>query len=142
MILTKEEINSWHLEDNLRIDEETIFNCGFYKYAHVVEHWKYYKSKYVLYKRVLFENELFLLDMRYSYYNGYAGIFITNKKTNICSPCFEEFVKAHLGRGLKFFLKHRALHYIKMVIEGEAIKKLPKSFLFDADFRRISYYKV
>ena len=140
--LTKEEINSWYLEDNTEIDEETFLKCGFYKYAHVVGNWICLMSRYIIYKRDLFENELYLLDMRYSFYIGYAGIFITNKETNICFPCFEEFGKVYLGRRLKFFFKHRALHYIKMAIVGEKIKKLPKSFVFDADFRRISYYKV
>lgn len=140
MELTKEEIASWYLSKDFQIDEKTILNCRFHKYAHVTRTICGHSYIYTIYRRILYETDQILLEMLYSFYDGYAGIFYTDKQVNKKESCFEQYGDVWLGRGFKFFLKHRALKYIDMVKKRKKIKVRYKKYLFDGDNVQISYY--
>lgn len=137
--LTKDEIISWYLPKDYKMDEKFILSIGFQRFAHVTRFTFGYREKFYIYKRVLCETEESLLDIRYCFYNGYAGIFLTTKTENKVGVCFEQFGSTWLGRGFKLFLRHRALKYIELLKANKKIKIRNNSFLFDD---RIFPYRV
>ena len=129
--LTKDEIISWYLPKDYKVDEKFILSIGFQRYAHVTRFCFGYREQFYIYRRVLYETEKSLLDIRYCIYNGYACVFLTSKTENKVGVCFEQFGNAWLGKGFKLFLRHRALKYIELLKANKDIQLLNKSILFD-----------
>ena len=139
MELTREEIASWCLSNDFSMDEKTILKLGFHKYAHVTRSYFGYPEAFNIYRRILYETDIVMLDMRYCFYDGYASLFYTNKLDKSVGLCYEQFGTA-FGRGFKLFLRHRALKYIDLVKKEHKTKLRCKLWFFDSDKIKITYF--
>ena len=138
--LTKEEIASWYLSAKTKITETMLISYGFCVYAHVVINASFLHCEFDIYNRVLFNNEDFKLDARFSAFDGYAAVFLLDKRSNVCKPTYEYFGSA-IGKDFKKFLRHRVIPAQQALQTNIPLKQLPKSWMFEGDFHKIRLYQ-
>lgn len=138
--ISREEITSWYLSSNTKIDETTFAKIGFEKFAHVEVNRKYFRSSFDIYHRPILRKNGLLLEIRYSFYQGYAGMFIIDEMKQIQYPIYENWNYFPNGRGFKLFLRHRVLKIQERMEAGVIPKRINKSWMFESDFGIITYY--
>ena len=139
--MTIEEISQWNVpkaKDTFPT-EGLILQIGFERYAHIQETApSVVEGKYYCYRKVCFENDAHILDVRYIPYSWTGGIYLTEKATNQTITLYEVWSSIPNVFKLKVLLK-RALRLQEKILRGEKIKPLTKSWIFDCDFRKVQY---
>ena len=143
MCLTKEIIASWCLSKDTKLNEELILSYGFKKHAHVVENIPpalIINSHFDIYNIILAERENYILECRYAFYNGFIGIYETDKITKKSGLINESCGDAHIAHFFKKYLLHKAIKIRDDFIAGKKFQYRNHDNMFDSELRTISYY--
>lgn len=136
----REEISSWYLSSDTKIDESTLIKVGFKKFAHIEETNCAGHFSFDVFNRPIFRKGELLLEVRYSSFNGYAGMFITNESKQLSYPVYESWNYSIDGKGFKSFIRHRVLKMQASMEAGYIPNRINKSWMFESDSKIITYY--
>ena len=139
--LSREVVTSWYLSNVTKIDDEILINkLCFKKFAHVEEQTCAGHFSFDVDNRLLLRKGELFLEVRYSFYNGYAGMYIKDEIKQLCYPVYENWNYSINGKGFKSFVRHRILKMQENMKAGIIPKRINKSWMFESDFRFITYY--
>lgn len=80
------------------------------------------------------------MEVRYAFFDGFIGLYIIDKETSKSSLIDERYHVPTWGRGFKNYFKHKVLKYKDGFLQGINYTKSKNDWVFNSDFRKVTFY--